>query len=65
MNYSTKTNPTLKLFCEELSQYLLNEKHFIFNDLQKLITHFSSSNENTIKGILEIKIQSAFICFPP
>jgi hypothetical protein len=58
MNYSTKTNPSLKLFCEELSKYLLNEKHIVINDLQKLIEHFASTDEINIKGSIEFKIHS-------
>jgi len=58
MNYSNKTNPTLKLFCEEISKYLFNEKHIILNDLKKLISHFSSSIDRNIKGTLEFKIHS-------
>ena len=58
MNYSNITNPALKVFCEELSKYLFGEKHIVINDLQKLISHFATANENTINGTLEFIIHS-------
>jgi nucleoside-triphosphatase THEP1 len=58
MIYSNKTNPDLKLFCEELYNYLFNEKHIVLTELQKLISHFGTTNKNSIIGTLEFKIHS-------